>query len=162
MKNGYVRESTTLDEAIGPWQVVDGMLWFAKSLSDGEGPTGVGGFGYFDVAGRTYHIDCPAEIADWSATAMLVERDAVWLALANRGEYGDTGGGLLRFDRATRQVERWELHELVNEIARVGDGLVLATDVGAALLMDGEMRRFFVDRGVGGGLEVREAVGSGR
>jgi hypothetical protein len=158
VSNGYNRQGTTIDETIGAWQIVDGTLWFAKAFYDGEGNTGVGGFGYFDTEQLKYLIYSPLEIVDWSATAMVVEPEAVWLALANNGEYGTSGGGLLRFARATQDVERIEFREVVYEMARIGDHLLLATEFGAAVLTDHTVRRFFVDRSTDGRLQVSESV----
>ena len=156
--NGYNRQGTIIDEAIDPWRIVNGTLWFAKGFYDGEGNTGVGGFGYFDTGELKYRIYSPPQITDWSATAMLVVPEAVWLALANNGEYGSTGGGLLRFDRATQKMERIEFRELVTEIACLGDRLLLATGFGAAVVENHTLRRFFVDETINGRLQVTESV----
>lgn len=158
VRNGYGRQDTTIDETIGPWQIVDGTLWFAKSFYDGEGVKGVGGFGYFDTDEPKYHIYSPQEMADWSASAMLVEPQTVYLALAANGEYGTVGGGLLRFDRASEKVQRIEFRELVGEIVRIKDRLLLATDFGAAVVENHRPRRFFVDESTDGRLQVVESV----
>lgn len=158
VRDGYRRQDTIIDETIGPWQIVNGTLWFAKTFYDGEGHTGVGGFGYFDTKELKYRIYSPAEIVDWSATAMLVEPEAVWLALASNGEYRTDGGGLLRFDRATHKGQRIEFREVVSEMACVGDHLLLATDFGAAVVKDHSVRRFFLDQTTGGQWQVSEAV----
>lgn len=118
----------------------------------------MGGFGYFDTDKLSYRIYSPQEIVTWSATAMLVESEAVWLALASNGEWGTNGGGLLRFDRATQKVERIEFREVVNEIARVGDHLLLATEFGAAVVKNHTLHRFFVDQTTEGRLQVSESV----
>jgi hypothetical protein len=158
VENGYSREAAEMNEQIGPWQVADGTLWFAKTFYDGEGMTGVGGFGYFDAQAREYRTYSPEEIKDWSATAMLVESDSVWLGLAHHGEWGSSGGGMLRFDRATQKVNRLALRETVAEIARIGDRLVIATGFGAALFDGSQLRRFFVDETTDGRLRVVEAL----
>jgi hypothetical protein len=143
---------------IGPRQIVDDTLWYAKTFYDGEGMTGVGGFGSFDTQTREYRTYSPEDIKRWSATAMLVEPEAIWLGLAHRGEYGDSGGGVLRFNRATQKVTRLVLQETVSAIARAGDRLVVATAFGAALFDGGKLRRFFVDETTAGRLRVAEAL----
>ena len=158
VQNGSNRQTTIIDEAIGPWQIEDDNLWFAKTFYDGEGSTGVGGFGYFDTAAAKYRIYSPKEIAAWSTTAMLVRPDAVWLAVAHRGEYGTDGHGILRFDRTTQKIERTELRVLINEIACIGDRLLLATDFGAAVLENHTLHRFFIDPTLDGKLQVTESV----
>ena len=159
VKDGYSRAAAKISGAIGPWQIADGTVWFGKSFYDGEGSTGVGGFGYFDCAQAKYRIYSPPEVADLSVTAILVESDAVWLGLARHGEWGSSGGQLVRFDRACERVEKFELREIAAKIARVGDRLLIATEFGAAVVEEGKVRRFFVDQMTGGGLRVVEGLG---
>ena len=143
---------------IGPRQISGGTLWFGETFYDGEGMTGVGGFGYFDPAERKFKVYSPPEIADWSVTAILVEPDVVWLALARHGEWGGSGGGLLRFDRGTEKVEMLELRDIAGTIARVGDRLLIATDFGAAVVLERKVRRFFLDQTTDGRLRMAEAM----
>jgi hypothetical protein len=157
VKNGLTWQVTTIDEEIGAWQIVDRVPWFGKSFYDGEGNTGVGGFGYFDIEQRKYRMYSPPEILDWSVSAMLVQPNTVWLALAHRGEYGDSSGGLLRFNRATQTVERLALPDIATDIAYVGDHVLLATESGAAVVEAKKLRMFFVDEATNGQLQVVEA-----
>ena len=159
MRNGSRRKLTAFGDEIGPAQVFDGTLWFAKTFYDGEGLTGVGAFGYFEAQAKLYKIYSPPEVVDWSASSMLVEPEALWIGLTSRGEYGDRSGGVLRFDRQTGTCSRVALPDLIYEIARVGDTLVLATDFGAALIRNGKARRFMVDQTRRGQLQVSEASG---
>lgn len=119
-----------IDEEIGPHQWVDGRLWFGKTFYNGEGLSGVGGFGYFDTALRAFQLFAPREIWRWSVSAMLVEADAVWLALYRRGEYGNTPGGLARWDRQTRQVRQFAMDQVGVAIARLGG--VLSSSIPSA------------------------------
>ncbi len=157
-KDGYVRDQTKLEVTIGPWLIFEGTVWFGQSFYDGEGSTGIGGFGYFDTAKRRFEIQAPPEIVNSSVTAILVEQDAVWLATATRGEWGAASNGLLRLDRATNAIEKFELRDIAVGILRVGRRLLLATGFGIAILEDGQLRRFFADRVTGGGLRVVEAT----
>jgi hypothetical protein len=147
-------EATQMNEVIGPWQIVDGTLWFAKTFYDGEGMTGTGGFGYFDINDRKYRIFSPPEIAKWSATSMLVEPDAVWIGLAHHGEWRSSSGGLLRYDRSTKESEILKLPDIASQIARVGDRLLIATRFGAAVLEEGALQRFFVDEAADGRVRI--------
>jgi hypothetical protein len=157
--NGFVREATTIHDGVGPCQVVDGRLWFAKSFYDAEGITGVGGFGYFDTEQRRFQIYSPAQIRDQSTTAMLVEAGAVWLGLAHHGEWRTYPGGLLRFDRATGQSQHLPMRDVIGAIGRSGQALVMATEAGIAAWEDGRMRRFLIDETTDGRLRVAEAIG---
>jgi len=134
------------NDSIGPWQLVGDQVWFGKTFYDGEGHTGVGGFGYFDRKSRTYRIFAPPEIADWSVSAILVETDAVWLALVHRGEWGDSGGGALRYDRRSGSVRKFESPDLIRQFLRVGDRLLLTTNHGVGVIYNGQLRRYFADQ----------------
>jgi hypothetical protein len=86
-------------EVIGPYQVEGDRLWFGNQYYDGEGDSGVGAFGYFDMSRREYHLFSPPEIARWEVSALLVEPDAVWLPLDHFGEDISTSPvGLIRWD----------------------------------------------------------------
>jgi hypothetical protein len=89
-------------------------------------------------------------------SAILVEPDCVWLALAHRGEYGDSPGGLLRWDRKTARVESFAVQSIVTAMARKGDTLYLAAVDGIVTLRDGRVRAFFIDRLSNGSYAVAE------
>jgi hypothetical protein len=158
VRDGYRESVTMFDEQIGPWQIAEDKLWFGKTFYDSEGMTGIGGFGYFDPLAAAYRLWSPLELADWSVSAIQVERDAVWLALVRNGEYGGTSGGILRFDRRIETVQRFDTPDLVFAFFRAGDRLLAATDFGIGLIEDGRVRRFFVDQTTDGRLQVSEAV----
>lgn len=147
-----------MNEEIGPWQILDNQLWFAKTFYNGEGMTGVGGFGYFDTDSRAYRIFSPQAIRRWSATAMLVEKEAVWLGLTHRGEWADSSGGIARVAQGTNKVAVIPMREIVLQIVRVGEALVVATDFGIAIVEGDKMRRFLVDETTDGQLRVVEGI----
>jgi hypothetical protein len=134
------------NEEIGPHQVEGTRLWFGKSFYNSEGLSGVGGFGYFDTATASFRLFAPPEIYRWSCSAILVEADAVWLALYRRGEYGNDPGGLLRWDRNTTTVQHWDMPWIATSLARSGDGIYMGATNGIALLRDGQITSYFVDR----------------
>ena len=160
VENGYAREVTTIADTIGPWQREDGRIWFGKSFYDGEGQTGVGGFGYFDLKDRQIHMFAPAEIADYSVSAIDVGPDAVWLALIRNGEWGGTGAGLLRHDRQSGALHRFgaprpfEIVDIVVQFIRAGKNILAATDFGITLVEGERVKRYFVDQTTGGRLRV--------
>src|ERR1035441_6758348 len=49
------------------------------------------------------------EIADYSVSAILVEPDAVWMGIFQSGEYGGSPAGILRYDRKTQTIRKYEL-----------------------------------------------------
>lgn len=154
VQDGYGPE-TRLNDRIGPWEVDDTRLWFGKTFYDGEGYSGIGGFGYFDAREREFRTFTPPAVSDWSVSAMSVQRDAVWLALVSRGEWGDRGGGLVRFDRASETFERFEIDNGVGfQFVPAGGHLVLATTTGMTLVRQSDLRHYFVDRATDGQLRV--------
>ena len=65
---------------------MDNRLWFGKTFYDGEGSTGIGGFGYLDTVTRQYVMFSPPAIRPYSVTALLVEPETVWLGATWWGE----------------------------------------------------------------------------
>ncbi|MBV9295330.1 MAG: hypothetical protein JO145_07120 [Acidobacteriaceae bacterium] len=129
-------------------------LWFGNNYYDGEGSTGVGAFGYFDLNARRYLLFSPPEIAHWEISALLVEPDAVWLGLDHFGEnISKFPGGLARWDRNHHRIRHYTLEFVVDRIQREkrdASLLRLTTHSGYALFRDGELRRFRVQKGSGG------------
>lgn len=158
VKNMYARAGPEIQDSIGPWQQEDGRIWFGKTFYDGEGSTGVGGFGYFDKNERRFHMFTPPEITDWSVSAINVGPDAVWMALAQNGEYGGSSGGLLRYDRQSGAVRRFEFPDIAARLIRVGGKILAATSFGLAIVEQDRVKRYFIDRTTGGRLRVAPAI----
>ena len=142
---GWTEEHATFNETIGPYQIDGSRLWFGLTFYDGEGMTGVGGFGFFDSAAQDFEMYYPPEIANWPTSALLVEADAIWLGLEGRGEGAPSAGGLLRWDRATQETQRCPDAPLIHGIARQGSRLYMATGEGAAIFENGEFIRNVLD-----------------
>jgi hypothetical protein len=133
-------------EVIGPYQIDDGRIWFGNGYYDGDGDRGVGAFGYFDTATRRYSLFSPPEVARYEISAILVEPEAVWLALDQFGEDISTSpGGLVRWNRMTHEIQKYPLEFVVNGIRAEGQSLRLNTRDGYALLRAGEIHRFLAD-----------------
>jgi len=143
-------EMAEIHEEIGPHQAEGGRLWFGKKFYNAEGATGLGGFGYFDPADAAYHLTAPPELYDWSVSAMLLESDCIWLALYRLSEYGNYPGGLLRWDRNTQIVRRWEMPWIATSMARSGDSIYMGTTDGIAVQRGDRVVSFFVDRSTAG------------
>ncbi len=156
--DNYIRANTTIAETIGPAQPEGDKLWFGKTFYDGEGNSGVGGFGYFYTSDRQYHLFTPPELADYSVSAIRVEPDAVWLGIFQSGEYGGSPAGVLRYDRKTQALHRYELRDAVYGFTVSGKRALMATSSGIAVINGDEITRYFVDRTTDGGLRVAEAT----
>jgi hypothetical protein len=146
VKNGYVRAGTHLNDSVGPWEKSDGVIWFGKSFYDGEGETGVGGFGSYDPEAKKLKLYSPPEIADFSVSAMLLRPNEIWMGLASFGEGFNIPGGLLRFDRQTETVEKLDLRDVALAMESIGDRVAVATNTGIAIFENNRLRRYFVDR----------------
>ncbi len=140
--NHYERQ-----EVIGPHQVEEGRLWFGNAYYDGEGDKGVGAFGWFDTATRTYIVFRPPEVARDEISAMLVEPERVWLALDRFGEdISSSPGGLVEWNRATHEIGKYNLEFVIDSIRREADSLRLKNPYGGyALLRAGEVQRFLAN-----------------
>ena len=125
--------------------VEGGRLWFGKTFYNGEGATGLGGFGYFDTTTASYRLIAPPEIYPWSVSAILVEPQCVWLALDHRGEYGDYPGGLLRWDRKTATVRMFAVKTVVKGMAEAGGTLYLGAGDGIVTVKGEQVASYFVD-----------------
>jgi hypothetical protein len=140
-------------EVIGPHRVEGDRLWFGNQSYEGEGERGVGAFGYFDMKTRTYTVFSPPAVARWEVSAILVEPDAVWLALDSFGEDISTSpGGMIRWDRNKHTVRRYPLEFVVDQIRRDADNspaLFLRTTGGYALFRNGQVRRFRTQKSSG-------------
>lgn len=155
---GGARERTEIEERIGPWELEGDKLWFGKTFYDAEGTTGVGGFGYFGTTDRKYHLFAPPEVTGWSVSAMDVRPDAVWMALVRRGEYGDSSGGLLQYDRQSGALRRLEFPDIGVGIIRAGGKILAATNFGLAAVEGDRVKRYFIDRTTDGRLRVAPAT----
>jgi hypothetical protein len=158
VKNGYGPVGTEFHESAGPCQLVDGRLWFGKTFYDGEGSTGIGGFGYLDTASRQYVMYSPPAIRPYSVTALLVEPETVWLGATWWGEYGPGPSRLVVWSRATEETETIPYPVVIHVIARSAGRLVLGTGEGLAVYEDGRLRPFVIEPRLHGGYEIREAL----
>ena len=150
----FTEKTFERQEVIGPHQVEAGRLWLAKEFYDGEGDTGVGAFGYFDLNTSTYKLYSPPEVAPYSASAMLVQPDAVWVALYRFGEGSARSAGLIRWDRKTEQILRYPVKWTVDSIVQRGTTLYMSADEGFVALSENKLQYYFVNRQLSGKHEI--------
>jgi hypothetical protein len=156
--DGYPVEGANIEESIGPVQLEGDKLWFGKTFYDGEGDTGVGGFGYFDATDRQYHLFALPEVADFSISPIRVEPDTIWVGIYNSCEYGCSPGGILRFDRKTHAVRKYDLQDDAYGFIASGNRLLVYTRSGIAIIEGDQINRYFVDRTSDGRLRVAQAI----
>lgn len=119
-----------LEAEIGAFDVHDGQIWFGISYYDGEGISGVGGWGRFDPRERRYEIEWGTPVADASVTALLHEGDVLWFGLARRHEWSLTGAGVARLHLTTGTTTRFEVPGVPEVLCRVAGTLWLGTREG--------------------------------
>lgn len=134
--DGYDKETTSLENEIGPWRLVDGKVWFGLNFYDGEGSSGIGGIGSFDLSTRKFQISYLKEIAGDSSFAMLVEPDTIWLGLGVQPEGADSGTGIAKINRSDHSVVRYKAPGIVNAFVRSGDKVFAATTDGMMVFGD--------------------------
>ena len=131
----YARDidSYTVYESIDAFSLHNTRLWFGTSFYDGEGYTGVGTLGYFDIVRRQYEFIRLPEIADWSTTAILVEEGAVWIGLADHPEGASHSGGLLRYDRISGETRIYPIKTATQKSPTVSQKTIPAYNCTLAL-----------------------------
>ena len=154
VQDGYRPEVATFEEVIGTYQIVGERFWFGKAFYDGEGLTGVGGFGYFDPEERKYVVFSPGEIAPWSASALLVEEKDIWLGLVGHPEGATYSGGLLRYERDSGEAEEFDVGEVISQMKRWQGSLYLATANGLYILQDDRLTRYVFEPTLEGGTAI--------
>lgn len=138
---------TIFAEQMGPWAIDGERLWFGKTFYDSEGFSGIGGLGYFDAGDRQFHIFTSPLVAEGAVSALSVGRDAVWASLVSNGEWGNSGEGLVRFDRATETFQRVDIGSGIGyQFLSAGDRLILTTDIGLAVLHQNDVKPYIIDR----------------
>jgi hypothetical protein len=142
VRQGYTRDSASIQEQVGPHQVVADRIWFGKAFYDGEGITGVGGIGYFDTRTNRFTMHSIPELADWSVSALLVESDSVWAGLVRYPEGATQSGGLIRYSFSTRRVIKYEIPDIVLTMLRHNGALFIGTSNGLYVLRDIHLTRF--------------------
>lgn len=151
--DGYTEEDTTIEENLGPYQEQPDGFWFGKTFYDGEGTTGVGGIGFLSRAGR-YQMTRIPELSGWSASALLVEKDTIWIGTVSNPEGATYSGGLLEYDRRARRTTVHPVNDVITAIARVEGALFVGTTQGIELFRSGERWRYRSEPDIGGRMTV--------
>jgi len=150
VKDGYRESRVKIEEKIGPWQNVDRRIWFGKTFHDGEGYTGIGGLGHFDISLKKFTLLEIPELVDWSVSALLVEDEAIWAGLETYQEGAGTSGGLLRYDLKTKTSQVYLVEPSIRKIVRSGDAIVLGTINGIFVFKDGRFTWHRAEPGITG------------
>lgn len=136
VRDGYTEDGTHFDNAIGPHQIIGNKIWFGMMFYDGEGDSGVGGIGYFDILSKKYEVAYRKDIADASIYSMLIEPDLIWLGLGGQPEGEIYSLGMAKINRKDNSMLRYDVPSLVNSIVRLGKSVYAATSDGLVVFYD--------------------------
>jgi hypothetical protein len=127
-------EPGEIENDIGPF-IVDGRrIWFVDSFYDGEGVSGIGAIGTFDVRTRQYEMRYLPEIAPWSGSALRLDGADLWIGLVRHPEGADIAEGLLRYNINTGAVKKYAIPDVIYTIDRLGGALYCGTSHGLYML----------------------------
>ncbi len=123
-----------MESDIGPFVQDGDKIWFATSFYDGEGTSGIGAIGSFDIATHKYQMRYLPEIAPWSGSAILLDGEDLWIGLKHRPEGAEIGGGLLSYNMRTGRVKTFAIPDVIFTIDRAGDAIYCGTSHGLYML----------------------------
>jgi hypothetical protein len=119
-----------IENNIGPFVLKGSTVWFANTFYDGEGTSGVGAVGSFDLQSHKFQMRHLPEIVRWSGSAMRLDSDDLWIGLMSQPEGAANSGGLLRFNTKTGAVTKFDIPDYIHTIDRVGDTIYCGTSNG--------------------------------
>jgi hypothetical protein len=123
-----------IESDIGPYVERDGKIWFATTFYDGEGTSGIGAIGSFDIASHHYEMEYLPEIIHRSASVMILDGDNLWIGLQQRPEGADIGKGLLRYNIQSGAVQTFPIPDVIYTLNFAGDALYCGTSHGLYML----------------------------
>ena len=135
-------EVRQVTEKVGPAEQVGARIWVGKTFYDLNGSLGVGDVGYYDSSTQNWTFLHIPQLADWSASALLVENDLIWVGLVQNGEGIPTPGGLLRYDRAGKTATVLPVLGNIDRIVRAGKQIYCGTSGGFAVVDPPDVKEF--------------------
>ncbi len=128
----------TICDMIGPYQLVGRKIWFGTTFPDAEGGTGVGAIGFFDLDGKSYQMQYPKDLVDWSTSSIWVGERYAWIGLEDRSEYNRFPRGLLRYDLDRWETKKYDIDAMVHKIFGFGDHVFVGTSDGVYIISGDE------------------------
>ena len=128
-----------MESDIGPFVLSGRKIWFASTFYDGEGVSGIGAIGTFDIPTRKYQMRYLPEIVEWSGSSILLDGNDLWIGLKRRPEGADYGGGLLRYNTKTGAARKYSIPDVIYTIDRVGNALYCGSSHGLYMVRDDQL-----------------------
>ncbi len=132
--DGYTEEIAQVGNALGPWQIEGNQIWFGTTFYDGEGTTGIGGFGRYNITTNKMEMTYLPEVASWSMSTLLMSDGILSMGLVSHPEGAEYSGGLVQYDINTKHTRHVEIPEIIQVITQVDNTLVLGTTNGITLI----------------------------
>jgi hypothetical protein len=126
-----------IENDIGPVAMGGSTVWYANRFYDGEGTSGVGAIGAFDVSTGKFEMRYLPAIAAWSGSAIRLDGDDLWVGLMRQPEGAAFSGGLLRYGTKTGVVAKFDVPDYIHTIDRLGDAIYCGTSNGVYVVRDG-------------------------
>jgi hypothetical protein len=139
-----------IENDMGPVALDGSTVWFANHFYDGEGTSGVGAIGTFDVRTHKFEMRYLPEITAWSGSAIRLDGENLWVGLMRQPEGAAYGGGLLRYDRRTGATAKYEIPDYIYTIDRVGDTIYCGTENGLYSIRGSEITHLSFEPDVAG------------
>ena len=143
-----------IESDIGPYVERDGKIWFATTFYDGEGTSGIGAIGAFDIYSRRYEMQYLPEVVHWSASAILLDGNDLWIGLKQRPEGADRGRGLLRYNIQSSAAQTFPVPDVIFTLNFAGDALYCGTSHGLYMLRADQLIQLRFEPDVNGKLTM--------
>lgn len=149
-------ERLTYQNNVGPLQPVGDMIWFGLTFYDGEGYSGVGGIGTFDLKTQSYEVIYIPALKDFSVSAILVEGDEVWLGLYGQPEAEPYGAGIVLYDVKSKIVQKYDVPGIASRIEKYGSTTYITTSEGFSIIdSEGKVNFGYLERTRDGQYQAR-------
>ena len=139
LKLGYVG----FENEIGTYLVKNNKIIFGISFYDGEGSTGIGGIGFYDIRKRTYDIHYIKNIANKSIGEMFYYEDELWCTLYQGGEGAKYHFGVLKYNINNKKHQVYDIPGKVDVVVPWKDFVFVNTSKGFYQINDGVKKGFF-------------------
>lgn len=127
---------------IGPPAFDGRRIWFARRFLDGDGYSGAGAIGAFDSVSHQYKIYNLPEIGTASGTAILADGNQIWVGLEGREEDSGHSAGLLRYNRLTGTVRKYNVNDVIHTINRANATIYCGTSDGLYTIQGDLVRHY--------------------
>lgn len=139
LKLGYVG----FENEISSYFVKNNKIIFGVSFYDGEGSTGIGGVGVYDISKKSYDIHYIKDIANKSIGKMFLYGDNLWSALYHGGEGAKYHLGILKYNLNDKSYQVYDIPGEVDVVISWKDFVFVNTSKGFYQIKENVKKGFF-------------------